>query len=228
MSVSNMVLIHGNDPNNLPRIVEVDANGNLGASIVIPVGTTVGLDAGVNNIGDVDVLSIAAGETHTGQVGGTTVRASDSYTRPADTTQYTAGDQVADGTPSVLTFALPRISGGSGVIIYAVCHDSASVAVKPDLRLYLFDTTVTPAADNAAWAPSDAEMLTSIGFVDFSAWEIGTVTAGAAGNCNSYVANLDIPFVATALSIFGVLVVRNAYIPVDSEIFTVKLGALQD
>jgi len=76
MPVPNMVMIHGRDPNGVPRIVEVDANGILytNSTIVIPVGTTVGLvagttvglDAGVNNIGDVDVLSIAAGETRIG------------------------------------------------------------------------------------------------------------------------------------------------------------------
>jgi len=59
--VPNMVVIHGRGPDGLPRVVEVDITGNLNTSIVIPAGTTVGLDAGVNNIGDVDILTIAAG-----------------------------------------------------------------------------------------------------------------------------------------------------------------------
>ena len=215
MSVPEMVLIHGRGPDTLPRIVEVDANGNLGASIVIPVGTIVGLDAG---------------ELHIGQIGGATVRASDSYTRPADTTQYAAGDQVADGTPSVLQFTVGRIVGGSGVILYALCIDSANQATKPNFRLYLFSTTPTPSADNAAWAPSDADMAALIGVVEFVNWEIGIVTAGAAGNCASIVKGLNLPFhcEAAAQLVYGLLVERGTYTPVSAEVFTLRLGAVQD
>ena len=161
-------------------------------------------------------------------VGGSTAIAEASCLRPDNATQYAAGDQIANAVPEPLELAVPRIDGGTGVIIYAVCADSANQATKLDLRLYLFDTLPTIVADNLAWTPSDADMVNSIGFIDFSAWEIGLATAGADGNCNSYAANLDIPFVCTAGVIYGLLVVRNAYTPVASELFSLRLGVLQD
>jgi len=157
---------------------------------------------------------------------GWTTVAQDSYIRPANVTQYAAGDQVTDAAASVLTFAAPRISGGTGVIIHAVCVDSVNAAVKPDLRLYLFSATPTVVTDNLPWTPTDANMATLIGFVNFSAWEEGL--AGAAGNCASFAANLNIPFDAVAASIFGLAVMRNIYTPASGEIFTFIMGVLQD
>ncbi len=180
------------------------------------------------NVGAGGSVTLLPSEVHVGAVGGATEIAFDSYTRPADTTQYAAGDQVADGTPSVLEFAVPRVAGGTGVIIHASCTDSANVAVKADLRLYLFDTLPTIVADNAAWTPSDGDMVNIVGYVEFSTWEIGLATVGAGGNCVSLATNLQIPFDVTNGVVYGLLVVRNAYIPVDSEVFSIKIGVLQD
>ncbi|GAH58070.1 unnamed protein product, partial [marine sediment metagenome] len=163
------VILIARGPDGNDRIVEVDANGRL---------YTAG--GGVGGITQVEVLP---GEIHMGQVGGATEIAIDSYTRPANTTQYASGDQVADGVPSVLEFAVSRVVGGTGVIIYAIYADSANQATNADLHLYLFDTTPTIVADNLAWTPSDGDMVNLIGMVDFSAWEIGLATAGAGGNC---------------------------------------------
>src|SRR5262245_43124828 len=62
------------------------------ASDVAPVTAANGLD--------VDVTRIAAGENHLGEVGGRTVAITASYTRPADTTTYAAGDAVSNSTSS--------------------------------------------------------------------------------------------------------------------------------
>jgi len=76
--VPNMVMIHGRDPNGLPRIIEVDAAGRLYSTIIIPAGTTVGLDAGVNSVGtigldagvnNVGIVGLAAGVNNVGIVG---------------------------------------------------------------------------------------------------------------------------------------------------------------
>lgn len=47
-----------------------DADVGLANPVPVKFGTAISLPAGTNNIGDVDVLSIAAGETHIGQVSG--------------------------------------------------------------------------------------------------------------------------------------------------------------
>jgi len=184
-------------------------------------------DRATRDLGSVDAV-IAAGNLHIGQVGGSTVIALAAYTRPADTTQYAAGDQVADGTPSVLEFAVSRVAGGTGVIIHASCTDDANQAVKPNFRLYLFDTLPTIAADNAPWTPSDADMVNIIGFITFNEWEIGLATVGAGGNCVSLAPDLQIPFDATNGVIYGLTVERSTYTPVTGEGFSFKLGVLQD
>ena len=215
------ILLAGNA--DIGNVVATLAAGNESIGEV-----TANLAAGTKNIGDVDVLSVPATELHLGGVGGSTILASDSYTRPDNVTQYAAGDQVADDVPSVLEFAVSRVAGGTGVIIHASCTDSANVAVKPSLRLYLFDTEPTIVADNVAWTPTDADLINIVGYVEFTAWEVGLATVGAGGNCVSLAPDLQIPFDCTNGVIYGLLVVRNAYIPVTGEMFTIKLGVLQD
>ena len=203
------------------------ADITLSKGEIVPVATlTKMVDMGDGTHAPEVSTVLNAGSDHAGQVGGNTAIVSDSYVRADNTTQYTAGDQVADATPSVLTFAAPRISGGTGVIIHAVCVDSVNAAVKPDLRLYLFSATPTVVTDNLAWTPSDANMATLIGYVNFSSWEEGL--AGAAGNCASFASNINIPFDAVAASIFGLAVMRNTYTPASGETFTFNLGVLQD
>lgn len=154
---------------------------------------------------------------------------SDSCTRPANTTAYTAGDVVGDG--AVLEFVgASRRSGEFGVVQKAIIFSSAYVATAPDLELWLFDTTVTADADNATFTPTDAELATLVGIVPFTTanWKGGDLTAGVGGNNVCSVLNINLPFNTTGNqnSLYGVLVVRNAYVPVSGEIFTVRLGIL--
>jgi hypothetical protein len=79
-------------------------------------------------------------------------------------------------------------------------------------------------------------MLTLAGIIDFPTadWDEGIATAGAAGNALQQVTGLNIPFVTTGpdstagRTLYGQLVVRNAYVPVSGEIFTVSLIVSQD
>jgi hypothetical protein len=154
-------------------------------------------------------------------------------TRPDDTTAYTAGDvvQSSTSTHTPITFTdCARHNGGSGVLLDALLLDSACQTTKLDAELYLFDTTVAPAHDNEAWAPSDAELVTLVAIIDFGAspW-VGDPTAGT-GNVAFQVQNNNAGFVCGAASrnLFGVLVARNAYTPVALEVFTIRLKIVQD
>jgi len=164
----------------------------------------------------------------------TAVVVNGAVTRPANTTAYAAGDVVTNSTsaPTVITFAnCAKANGGSGVVFGAECVDSANQSTKPTLELWLFDTTFTPDNDNAPFTPTDAELATLVGIVQFSTWLVGDATAGAGGNCASMGSLSDpIAFVAGAATtnLFGILVVRNAYTPVSEEQFTVRLHILQD
>jgi hypothetical protein len=154
-------------------------------------------------------------------------------TRPADTTAYAAGDAMADSTsaPTVLTFAnCARENGGGGVIQSAVLIDSTGQATALDVDLVLYDTSITPTNDNAAWAPSDSDANTSVGFIAFR----GTSTSG--GTSKSSNNNVIDPgalsksfkCASSSKNLYGQLVARNAYTPVSGEAFKVRLFIIQD
>lgn len=66
---------------------------------------------------------------------------------------YSAGDAVG----GLLTFAnAARASGGGGVVKGVVIVDDAGQ--DAELELWLFDRTFTAMVDNAAWAPSEANL----------------------------------------------------------------------
>ncbi len=176
---------------------------------------------------------LPAGTNAIGQVGGITVAPSASYTRPADVIAYAAGDVVANSTsaPVVLTFAnCVRANGGTGMITNALMVDSASVATKGIYELWLYHTSPGADNDNALFTPTDAELLNLVGVIPFSTAYVGDATAGAGGNCVYPSPGLNISFkcAAAATSLFGILVIRNAYTPVSAEVFTITLNISQD
>jgi hypothetical protein len=138
-----------------------------------------------------------------------------SFARPANTTTYTAGDVVCNA--ATLIFPNGPASTGS-VLQHAVITTSANVATKPDLELWLFSATVAAVADNAAFAPTDAEMLTLVAVVEFPTadFKVGLSGAGTSGNavCEASAQNSEL---------YGQIVVRNAYEPISAEAFKVVL-----
>lgn len=156
-----------------------------------------------------------------------------SLTRPANTTQYAAGDQVADSAsaPTPIEFTLAAaVPGGAGVILSALCISSANQATKPNFRLYVFDAEPTPSNDNAAWAPADSDVMNIIAAIEFTSWHVGKSDVGADGNTISIVSDVSCPFRthSSSTSLWGLLVERSTYTPVSAETFTLRLGILQD
>ena len=77
---------------------------------------------------------------------------------------YTAGDAVG----GILQFAgLVRASGGAAAIRSAVIHNKANSTIV-NAQIVLFDRTFTHPGDNAAWNPSDADMLNCLGTLHFT------------------------------------------------------------
>ncbi len=148
-----------------------------------------------------------------------------SFTRPSNTTTYTAGDVMSDST-AVMTFA-GALRESMGAIQHATLIDSANQTLLLDAELWLFDTAPAVTADNAAIAFTDAELARLIGVIDFAVADgkVGLATSGAGGNAINIQPSLGIPvFGLLSNDIFGVLIARNAYVPVSAEIFTVILG----
>ena len=172
--------------------------------------------------------------SHIGQVGGHSSLVQDNFDRPANTTQYTAGDALTDSTsaPTPLEWEVGRVNGGTGVIISALLIVDSYQTTKLDAHLWVFTTTLTPPVDNGACDLTDAEALTFVGIVDFGATPdaVTNPTAAAGGNCVYMQRALDIPFqcLTTGKNLYGFLVAQNTYTPVSGENFAVTLGVLQD
>lgn len=115
-------------------------------------------------------------------------------------TAYVSGDQVG----TLLEFAgAARGSGGGGTVLSATLVDKAKVTGAVDL--FLFDRSVTPAADNAANDFSDADMLFCLGVVRFPA---PLVTAS---NSIATIEVSGLAIKANATSVFGALVTRSGH-----------------
>ena len=154
-------------------------------------------------------------------------------TRPNNTTTYTAGDVIAEATTNnhfVFEEAVSK-KGGTSLITNARITSSQNASTKPDAELWLFPNDIAEVGDNVQFAPTDAEMASRIGVMDFAVadWKEGNGTAGAGGNAGCEATNLGIIVEAgLTQSIYGVLVVRNAYAPVADEEFTVEIMTSQD
>lgn len=156
-----------------------------------------------------------------------------SYTRPADTLVYAAGDVLAQSTSAatILTFAnFGRASGQGGLIDGLTVVHSNAPTTPPDLELHLFDTAPAMQNDNVAWAPTDAEMERHLGCITIPGASRVIGLTGATGNAEWFLpASIkSIACASAATSIFGIVVVRNAYTPASAEKFTFRLHAIQD
>jgi len=156
-------------------------NNNIGDVDVASIA------AGNNNIGDVDVASIAAGETHVGSVSSGAVVITQTPTITAGA--YSANDAVG----GKLTFAnAVRNAGGVGYIedVIIVDYDKENA----ELILVCFDADFTPTADNAAFDPSDADLLNAIGWLYIGAGDY----KGFSDNSMATVSNQPLQFKLSA------------------------------
>ena len=173
-------------------------SGTLGETAVIPGDATYGLDVDVTRL-----PALVAGETHIGAVGGNATVVTVTPTLTVHAT-YVAGDYVGESATPMTFAACARVNSGTGKITEAVLIDYALQSVAAEL--WLFDQTVTPPADSAAWTISDADSLKCIGVIPFATYYANALNSVAP------VGNLSIPFKigSAATALFGCLVTRGA------------------
>ena len=147
-----------------------------------------------------------------------------SFTRPADTTAYAAGDLVANSTTagSVAPVALQGAveAGGPRLIRRLKLRKSGTGVSNASFRVHLYSTSPTAAnGDNAAWSTSGVAGY--LGALDVTIDR--AFTDGAAG-FGVPVAGSEIT-VDAAGAIFALVEARAAYTPVSAEVFTLELDA---
>lgn len=160
------------------------------------------------------------------------------FTRPANTTQYTAGDQVGDtATPStILTFANVVDQPAECICVTgAVLVSSAYQSSAPNFELWLFKSAPTTANDNEAAAVTDAQLQGGnfIGRIvlggDSSSASPGLATSGSGGNAiveQDAAVVFPVELADGATSIYGFLIDRGGYTPVSGERFDIGLRVL--
>lgn len=114
------------------------------------------------------------------------------------TTAYTAGDTVG----TLITVAnAARVTGGGGTIVGVTLIDQSDIIGAYDV--VFFDSTVTLAADNAAFSISDADSLDVVGLVQLAgSFDIG-------GNRVAQAYNIAVPYVCNGgTSLYAALICR--------------------
>lgn len=163
-------------------------------------------------------------------VGGLTTIISSTLTRPANTTAYASGDEVTDTGGAIITLTgMARFSGGSGIIQGIQANFSDNWATKPSAELWIFDTTSTPQADNAAFAPADAVVNTAIAVIPLTSTYVGDAT-GNTGNFAMDTGSISVPFLTVgSANLFLRIVVRNAaQAGANSSTILFRVRTLQD
>lgn len=134
---------------------------------------------------------------------------------------YTANDALG----GLLTFTNALFGPKkTGVIVSAVLVDKANQAMAADL--VLFDQEFTPTADNAAFDPSDTDLLNSLGVIQFASGDYAAFSDNAVATVRNI--GLGVTNVGTGeKSLYGQLVTRDAPDYAIGDL-VVKLMILQD
>lgn len=149
-----------------------------------------------------------------------------SFTRPANTTQYTAEDAVNDNTstPHIMTFTSTEITlqAGQDLIIKSVrmVTDNNSTT-NASFRLRLRKSTQSIAADNTPQPLTWSNRTNRYGYIDFT---LGT--GGTGSDCaEAFVTDVNMPIRLTEGAIYGFLVAKAAYTPTSGQNFYFEIEA---
>ena len=140
------------------------------------------------------------------------------------TPAITAGAYAAnDAVGGLLTFALAgrQVSEGGSILVDVLIVDDAGQ--DAELELWLFNQTFTAMADNAAWAPAEADLENCIAVVSTSGstWRAAGTPSVINIECTR---RIDL----AGTSLFGQLVTRGTPTYVATDDLTVKIKLLQD
>jgi hypothetical protein len=159
------------------------------------------------------------------------------FTRPSDTTAYTAGDVVGPvTTPALQTLSgAARANGGSGVITQVQLVTNLATVTNGTFRVYFFNTSFTPQADNAAATGVYTNSAGLQGYVDLPVLTNDAAGSGAAiTRVDAKVAGGDdgvpLPFECAAgnSALYALIVATGAYVPASAQTFRLQIAVEQD
>ena len=149
-----------------------------------------------------------------------------SFTRPANTTAYAAGDVVSDHASTAAAIEFPN-AGRSGTI-----HSATLVVAETDTAsfdLLVFETEPTNFADNAALALVTADMAKLVGVFRFdnaNKINVGTnIELYRATGPGSELHAAPASYATTGGGkLYGLLVTRSVYTPISAAKVVIRLN----
>lgn len=143
------------------------------------------------------------------------------FTRPANTTAYTAADLVADsttaGSVTPMKFSLQRL-GNTGKIISARLAKSTTTATLATFNIHLFtQSPVVTNGDNGAFAISTSRYYLGKIAVDMA-------TGAQAGTAYLAETSAAVAIGVDAETIYGLIEAGAGYTPASAEVFEVMLA----
>lgn len=152
-----------------------------------------------------------------------------SFTRPTNTTAYTAGDVIginAAGSAgsAIHTFALVGPAASSIIVTGAdlTIDLTAIPSGMTTFRLHLYTSSPTAILDNAAYDLVTADQAKHVGFIDLGApADIGSTLFVGVTNINQ-----QITLAAASTSLFGILVTVGGYTPASGTTYQVRIRTL--
>ena len=168
-----------------------------------------------------------AGEVHLGEIGGSSVVAVGSFTRPANTTAYAQNQAVQSSPAAAVGLTVARKAAGTGRATRLRLTKSTATLQNASFRVHLFKAAPTTlAADGTAFA-GNSGALTHIG-----AFPI-TMTLAFADGAKGY-GTVDIGAYVTFdaaggdTKLYALVEAMGAYVPGSAELFTIALEADRD
>lgn len=169
-----------------------------------------------------------AGEAHLGEVGGNSAVATASFSRPANTTAYAAGQAVGASTSAgaAVTLTVARKTGGTGRIQRLRLTKSGTSLTNAAFRVHLFKAApATVPADGATFAPSGAlDYLGAFPVTMTRAFGDGAKGFGVP-EVGGYV---TFDTVAGTQAVFALVEALQAYAPLSGEVFTLAAEVDRD
>ncbi len=160
---------------------------------------------------------------------GTDMRAkalSASFTRPANTTAYTAKDAVGTSTTNVLALSGASTGSGQGGEIMGFSMVCSNITVtNKSFRIHFYTAEPSDIADNAVNTVLAANADNYLGYLDSGTHE-ASGTGG--GSYCSVKAAQPIPYrTAAGSTLYAVLEAVGAYTPASAETFGIKVHVHQ-
>jgi len=146
-------------------------------------------------------------------------------TRPANTTQYSAGDVVTGTVSAALEFDVARENGGGGWINNVILVSDNAPAATGQFHIWIFTEAPTVAADNAAFAATDAELRTLVAILTL---DMAEQTANGTAYQQSDPRATYFVCAAADSSLYVIITDGNAYTPANGEVFDLTLFGTQE